>query len=298
MPLFKINKIDATRISLEDRHHREEFVHRLIEENLGIFFEGLVFIAHKPRIGGKEFDTLALDTATKTPVLIEYKREKDRGVVEQVSLYYVKFRNNKADVVMLFSQSKTVETLSEIDFDNPQIIVIAKDYTREQRELLTLMKDYLRLWRFQLYSGDVMSLEEAEPLGSVRETSKERKAGRRDEQGPFDIDHYGMNIDTLKAFKALDSLITLDARVQPGKINKQFIGYKATGSYFACIAPRVNSLKIEFKFRRQPPSLRKVKLIRIPDNAHTPMTHRCKISSINQAKALVPAIKEALEGSL
>jgi len=297
MPLYRIKKDAAERILTEDKHRREDYIHSLIENNVGIFFEGLILVAHKPRIGGKEFDTLAIDSVSKVPVIIEYKREKDRGVVEQVSLYYVKLRNNKPDVMKLVAKANAIEDLDEIDFDNPQIIVVAKEFTQEQRELLGLMKDYLRLRRFQVYKSDILTLEEVEPIGSSASMSK-GKRGHPAQQGPYDVEHFGMAPDTLSVFKALDSLIILDSRVRPGKINKHFIGYGATGSYFATISPRVHSLKVEFKFRHKPPVIKKVKLVAIAENKHTPMTHSCKISAIVEAKALLPAIREALEASL
>ena len=58
MPLFRIRNGKAVRISPQEQRIREEHIHRLIENNLHRFFEDLVFVAHKPRIGGKEFDTL------------------------------------------------------------------------------------------------------------------------------------------------------------------------------------------------------------------------------------------------
>lgn len=82
MPLFRVKNRKATRIQPQDQRIRETVVHHLIETNLGRFFEDLIFVAGKPRIGGKEFDTLALNRVTKVPVIVEYKREKDRGVVE------------------------------------------------------------------------------------------------------------------------------------------------------------------------------------------------------------------------
>lgn len=83
----------------------------MIEDNLPEFFGDLMFVARKPHIGGKEFDTLAFNTATKSPVIVEYKREKDRGVVEQVDLYFVKLKNNQPDV-MISSRSKKPLTTS------------------------------------------------------------------------------------------------------------------------------------------------------------------------------------------
>ncbi len=83
MPLFRVKARGVLRIAPDETRIREDKIHQLIETNLSTLFDDLVLVSRKPRIGGTEFDTLALNTATNTSVIIEYKRGKDRGVVEQ-----------------------------------------------------------------------------------------------------------------------------------------------------------------------------------------------------------------------
>ncbi len=299
MPLFHIKGRTIVRIPPKEYRIREEVIHQLIESNLSRCFEDLVFVARKPHIGGKEFDTLGLDRATNVPVIVEYKREKDRRVFEQVDLYYVKLKNNKSDVMVLCQKHGGVEDLEKIDFDNPQIVIVAKEFTPEQRELLSLKGQYLRLFRYQLYDSGLLSLEEVEPLGAPATTGARPSGGRRAAAGQYDLDHFGMRPEVRRLYERLDQGITsLDSRVKAGKINKYFVGYGATGAYFCSVKPRVNSIKVEVKCSRRPTSPGGVKVRPVPDYQHTPMTHVFQIQSDKQVKPALRVIKAALEDSM
>ncbi len=295
MPLYRMKRGTVARIPPQERRVKEDFIHRTIEDNLGEFFGDLKFVAHKPRIGGKEFDTLALHTVTKAPVIVEYKREKDRGVVEQVDLYYVKLKNNKADVMILLQRQDAIEDLGEVDFENPQIIVVAKEYSREQREIFGMKHAYLRLFRYQMYEGGLISLEEVEPVG-LGDLAKARD-GRGTTVGADGIEHFGMRPEVAKLYEGLDKGITsLDSRIKPGKINKYFIGYGATGSYFCSLRPRVHFVWVDVKCRRAPPKIRALKIRKLPDR--WTMTHTFDIRSKSQIAPALRVVKLALEDSM
>jgi predicted transport protein len=299
MPLFRVAKGTAQRISPVEHRVREDVIHRLIENNLGRFFEDLVFVARKPRIGGKEFDTLALNRVTKVPVIVEYKREKDSRVVEQVSLYYIKLKNHRPDVMLLLQKEGVVEDLGEVDFENPEIFVVAKEFTAEQRELLSLMSGYLRLFRYQLYDGNIVSLERVESLGSTSDGSGKRSSKGRVTDGSGDVEHFGMNAEIQKLYEQLDRGVTsLNSSVKAGKVNKYFVGYGATGSYFCSVKPRVKSIRIEVKFRRKPSRSAGIALRPVSEYQHTPMTHVFQIDSEKQLKPALRVIKAALEESM
>ena len=76
MPLFRVKGRTICRVLPQERQIKEDVIHRLIEDNLSEFFGDLQMVARKPRIGGKEFDTLVLNKATNAPVIVEYNGRK------------------------------------------------------------------------------------------------------------------------------------------------------------------------------------------------------------------------------
>jgi hypothetical protein len=166
--------------------------------------------------------------------------------------------------LILLQKQDAIEDLGEVDFENPQIIVVAKEFSPEQREILGLMSDYLRLFRYQLYEGGLISLEEVEALGSTALTKT--RDGHGTALGAYGINHFGMKSEVAKVYERLDKGITsLDSRIKPGKINKYFIGYGATGSYFCLLKPRVHFVRVEVKCHRRPPRLKALKIRKLSD---------------------------------
>jgi predicted transport protein len=297
MPLFRIKGRGVSRVLPQEHRVKEEVIHRLIEDNLTDFFGDLQIVARKPRIGGKEFDTLALNKATNAPVIIEYKREKNRSVIEQVDLYYVKLKHNKPDVMILLQQQDAIDDLGQVDFENPEIIVVAKEFTPEQREILTMKSGYLRLFRYLLYEGKLLSLEEVEPLGLPDNLKAKSRVGDGGVDQPYGLEHFGMRSEIAKLYEKLDKGIrSLDSRIKPGKINKYFVGYGATGAYFCNVSPHVKSLRVAVKCVRRPLKPRGLKIQKLPD--YRSMTHVFNVASSPQLKPAIRVIKAALEDSL
>jgi predicted transport protein len=296
MPLFRLNGPKATRLLLDEKRRKEEFVHKLIEANLEVFFEGLILIATKPRIGGKEFDTLAYDPVSKTPVIIEYKREKDKRVVEQVSLYFVKLRNNKSQVMLLFNRNESIEDLESINFENPQIIVIAKEFTPEHRELLGLMSAYLRLWQYKLYAENLFVLEEVRPIGdSVADGAKQHPSPSTP-AGGWNVEHFKMSPAARKIYDDFEKeVVGMDSRVKQPKINKHFIGFGATGWYFCAVSPKGKFLRVEVKLRGRAPRIKSLHIERLRNRV---MTHRFRVWSHAAIKPALQIIRQAFEDSL
>jgi len=291
------SRIIRVRVLPQERRIKEEVIHRLIEDNLTDFFGDLQIVARKPRIGGKEFDTLALNKATNAPVIIEYKREKNRSVIEQVDLYFVKLKHNKSDVMILLQKQDVIEDLGQVDFDNPEIIVVARDFSPEQREILSMKSGYLRLFSYLLYDGKLISLEEVEPLGLPDSLKMKSRGADGAIDQLYGLEHFGMRSEISKLYEKLNKgIMSLDSRIKPGKISKYFVGYGATGAYFCMVEPRLKFFRVSVKCARRPPRPRGLKILKLPD--YRSMTHVFNISSPTQLKSALRVIKAALEDSL
>lgn len=298
MPLYQIKEETVERIEPDDTRIREEKIHKLIESNLDKFFEDLVFIKSKPHLDGKELDTLAFDSAMRVPVVVEYKREKDSHVIDQAIGYCAKIKKDKLAVMRMLQEKEITEISRPIDFDKPQVIIVAKNFTPEQEAGPSIVGDFLRLFRYQLYANGVVSLEE---IGVVK---RDRTSGITNRTpatggGPYDLDHFGMKPQTRELYGLLDKGISgLDSRVRPAKINKQFIGYGATGYYFCSVKPSAKALNLFVKCRRDPPQVAGLEIKKLPPKRWGPMTHGLAITDRAQIKPAMEVIRGALEDSI
>lgn len=295
MRLFRLTGKSASEIQTNTVKRKEDFIHDVVEGNLQRFFPGCFLIAREPRIGGRIFDTLAYDAKAKVPVILEYKRDKNRDVVEQVDRYYAKLRVYVKDIMPLFQSA--VDDLKQIDFANPQIIVVAREFNPEQREVLSLKEAYLRLFTYQLFERDLLVLNKVEPLGLPAITSDRSVGAGAPSPFGYDLEHFGMKEKTLRLYEALEKQIRkIDSRIRPGKINKEFVGFGASGPYFANVTPGVNSLRIGVKYTNRPRKVSGLKLSSSPK--YRVMTHYFTLQSQKHLKGAITLIKEAFERTL
>ncbi len=296
--LFQLRKGDVVRIEPDDRRIREEEIHSLIERNLKEFL-GLTFVCHKPHIGGKEIDTLAFDPAMRVPVVVEYKREKDRHVIDQVVGYCAKAKDDKLAVMRMLQKGGITEDAAPIDLDSPQVVIVAKNFTPEQQKGPAIVGRFLRLFRYQLYAGGIVSLEEVSVEEGAHISATPSRLKNETRGGPYDLDHFGMKPETRELYDQLDKGIAeLDSRVKRAKVNKEFIGYGATGYYFCTVNPAAKALNVHVKCRRGPAQATGLELKKLPRDRYGAMTHTFKISEKGQVKPALRIISGALRDSI
>ena len=174
---------------------------------------------------------------------------------------------------------------------------MAKEFTPEQREILTLKSNYLQLFSYQLYEGGLLGLEKVEPLGLVPRGFAKSRTSYGSAAASHTIEHFGMKADVAAVYELLDKgILSLDSRVKQGKVNVYFIGYGATGSYFCNVKPKVNFIRVDVKCVRKPTTGNILKVRKLPDY-HT-MTHTFNISHRGQIEPALRVIKIALEDSM
>jgi predicted transport protein len=296
--LFRLREGSATRIEPYDRPVREKEIQELLENNLEEF-SGLTLLCHKARIEGKEIDTLAFDRAIRAPVIIEYKRGKDRHVIGQVAEYCARVRANKLAVMQMLKEKGITHDTAEVDFDCPQIYVVAKEFSPDQVQAFSELRIIPRLFRFQFYADGIVRLEEL-PVeeGSHGARKNSRRKGQPEGASPG-VDHFGMKPGTRELYDQIDAAITkLDSRVKPAKVNKEFIGYRATGFYFCSVKPTKKALNIFVKCKRSPALPAGVEVRKLPQGRWGPMTHTFKISDKRQVRPALRIIRSALGDSI
>ncbi len=157
MPAYRIKKGKAER--LKQVQFKNEFeLHTLIDSNLEEMF-GIRYIKDE-HITDKHgrIETLAIDESNR-PVVIEYKKSKEKGQLTQANRYMTWIRQNP-DSFELLVRKNIKKFNGAIDFSNPRIICFAQEYTIDDKCLALSLG--AELWRYRLYENDILMISREE----------------------------------------------------------------------------------------------------------------------------------------
>lgn len=181
-------------------------------------------------VDGGRIDSLGLDE-NGAPVIVEYKRGTDAGVINQ-GLYYMAWLTNHKDAFRgLVRDRLGVAAASQILWSAPRLICVAGDFTRYDVHAVREHRRSIDLVRYRYFGSDHFGLE---TVASVTGHSARAKRVRRRVAGASSVRHQGGAIAELVA--AIDEvLVGLGdgvTRVQ----RKQYLAYQRLRN-FACLIP-------------------------------------------------------------
>ncbi|HBA27715.1 MAG TPA: hypothetical protein DCY98_10070 [Nitrospinae bacterium] len=166
MPLFEIKKRKATKINQREFKDESE-LHCLIDENLEELF-GIRYIKDE-HITDKHgrIETLGLDESNR-PVVIEYKKTKEKGQLVQANRYITWVKQNP-DSFELLAKNNLKNINGQIDFENPRIICFAQEYSIDDKCLALSLG--AELWKYRYYDNDTLTIiREEEPEQLINST--------------------------------------------------------------------------------------------------------------------------------
>ncbi len=210
----------------------EEDVQDLVEAHMEKML-GVTFLASEYVIDcldGGRIDSLGLDE-NGAPVIVEYKRGTDAGVINQ-GLYYMAWLTNHKDAFRSLVRDRLgVTAASQILWSAPRLICVAGDFTRYDVHAVREHRRSIDLVRYRYFGSDHFGLE---TVASVTGHSARAKRVRRRVAGASPVRHQGGAIAELAA--AVDEvLVGLGdgvTRVQ----RKQYLAYQRLRN-FACLIP-------------------------------------------------------------
>lgn len=173
MSLYNINnsKLEPIR-KVEFKYERD--LQKLTEENLDELF-GLKFVASEFQLDNLRIDTLAFNEATKSFVIIEYKKGKNYSVIDQGYSYLSLLLNNKAEFVLKYNQKFHKNYGKEdIDFSQTVVMFIAPSYTTYQLKSIEFNDLAFELWKVTKFSNDTILYDQiniSENKASIKEVS-------------------------------------------------------------------------------------------------------------------------------
>jgi len=122
---------------------------------------GLEFVCFEFPVDNKYVDILAFNKEVNAPVLIELKKENDRGLFDQGMEYFNLLSNRKNDfLIKLHEVLKIPADPKKVDWSSSRVIFIGKNFTERQRRAVDFRGLPIELWDYDWYEGDYFKLEQ------------------------------------------------------------------------------------------------------------------------------------------
>ncbi|WP_413116895.1 DUF5655 domain-containing protein [Streptomyces sp. CY1] len=138
----------------------EADVQGLVETHMETLL-GVRFLASEYSIGpvhGGRIDSLGLDE-NGSPVIVEYKRGVDAGVIHQGLFYLAWLMDHRAEFEHLVRNRLGVTAASQVLWSGPRLICIAGDFTRYDVHAVREHRRSIDLVRYRLFGRDLLGLE-------------------------------------------------------------------------------------------------------------------------------------------
>ncbi len=236
--IFEIKEDKAIRLNAKEFKHEFD-LHQFIDNNLFELF-GIRFITneHLTKIHGR-IETLGLDNRNR-PIVIEYKKNIERGQLVQANRYLSWIQRNPADFELLVRKELKID--DKINFDNPKIICVAKEYDIDDKELAYQLKIEVELWKYQYYENGIFIIEreaDAEhnnmvPKKSFKTDKVENLTKPEFKDGsiyPIEkrLKESSENIRDLY-YNLNDKILSFNSQINP-YTSKEYFGYRRDTSY-------------------------------------------------------------------
>ncbi len=249
MPAFVKKGKKLEKISQKEFSNELE-LHKLIDSNLEEIFK-IRYLAdeHITEKHGR-IETLGIDESNR-PVVIEYKKTKDKGQLVQANRYITWIRQNPDSFELMVS--KNLGDIGSIDFNNPRTICLAQEYNIDDKCLALSLG--AELWKYRFYeNGMLMIMREEEPEQLIKGTKGKptiEKIGREPRPARTVEEHLeNAPAELVKLFNLLnDRIMEISSEVERYTTKAEII-YK-TSLNFAYLAIQNKKNCIRFLIRTE-----------------------------------------------
>ncbi len=210
----------------------EADVQGLVEAHMETLL-GVRFLAREYCTGlrhGGRIDSLGLDE-NGSPVIVEYKRGVDAGVINQGLFYLSWLMDHRREFEHLVRDRLGVTPAAQVLWSGPRLICIAGDFTRYDVHAVREHRRSIDLVRYRYFGNDLVGLETV--ASDTGQTRASRRVRRR--AGGLEVSQrriVAMAELTEAADEVLLGLADGVTRVQ----RKQYVAYQRLRN-FACVIP-------------------------------------------------------------
>jgi predicted transport protein len=132
----------------------------LVEANMPALL-GVRFLVSEYSTGpvhGGRIDSLGIDE-NGAPVVVEYKRGRDPGVITQGLFYLAWLTDHRAEFEALVRDRLGVSAAAQVLWSAPRLICVAEDFTRYDRHAVGEIRRCIDLVRYRFFGADLVGLE-------------------------------------------------------------------------------------------------------------------------------------------
>ncbi len=216
----------------------ESEVQSFFESNLEALL-GVKFVATEFSTGqGGRIDTLGIDE-NGFPVVIEYKLDKSKTVINQGMSYMAWLRSHKAEFWKIVFERLGQDAADSIDHSSTRLICIATDFTRDDLGAYELMPNNIDLVRYRRFGETQLLLEritstETAVVPSVTVASSRSSATDK----PITQVLEEASPATQALFEKLKHAIMSQGEDVSEKPTKLYFAYKRTRNFATIVAKR------------------------------------------------------------
>ncbi|RST18874.1 transporter [Streptomyces sp. WAC05374] len=180
-------------------------------------------------VHGGRIDSLGLDE-NGSPVIVEYKRGVDSGVINQGLFYLSWLMDHRAEFERLARDRLGATAAAQVLWSGPRLICVAGDFTRYDVHAVREHRRSIDLVRYRLFGNDLLGLE---TMASVSGRSPVTRRVRRQGTGPGGGGHGTALVELAQAVD--ESLLGLGDGVNYVQ-RKMYRAYQRLRN-FACVCP-------------------------------------------------------------
>ncbi|POX43069.1 transporter [Streptomyces sp. Ru73] len=136
----------------------ERELQSLVEANMDTML-GIRFLATEYPTGqhGGRVDSLGLDE-NGNPVIVEYKRSRDRNVTNQALSYLYWLQGHRHEFENLVKEKLGAETAKAVDWSNPRLVCVAGEFSRHDKRAVQMIGHRIDLLTYRVFN-DVLALQ-------------------------------------------------------------------------------------------------------------------------------------------
>jgi predicted transport protein len=302
MPIFKISGRKLNKLSSLPLD-KEKNLQALVEDNLTEVLELLFLATEYPTTFGGRIDTLAVDT-NGSPVIIEYKRNKNDNVINQ-SLSYLKWLKSQKpgffEKLMIDKLGKDKADKIKLDWHNPRGICVAENYSKFDIDTAEVVPLRIELMKYRYYEDGIFALE---PVNVPETPTAVHTASASINGDSKAVVSSGNTLDALLAkssnetktlFSELrERIVAIDDSVTENPTGS-YVGYRM-GNNFAEVHIGKNQLKIHLRPMDfvDPKSM----VDKIPDGYNWTMDRRVYLKSASELDYVFGLIEQSYKNVL